>query len=109
MNSLKDDIRGFYRNLLRLTAKENDSHNLLVSVNSNIYRVVYGDNPRNHVFKGIETFCCSERPGTVIMDWSPLKTYLSQADTELARDYLKRITELEEKRSGACYSGGHQQ
>ena len=104
MSSINDDVRNFYRNLLRLTAKENDSHNLLVSVNSNIYRVVYGNNPRNPVFKGIEAFCCSERPGTVIMDWSPLKTYLRQADTDLAHDYLKRVAEIEEKRRAAGYT-----
>ena len=98
MSALKADIRSFYRNALRMTAKEIDSRNLLIAVNRDIYMVVYGNTPKDPVFQGIQAFCSDERPGTVIMDWSPLKRYLKQANTDLAQDYQNRIEEIETER-----------
>lgn len=97
MSSLNDDIRRFYRNALRMTAQEHDSRNLLSAIRRDLFLSTHGISPNDPVVKGILVFCSEEKLGTLILNWSPLKRYLKEADAGLADKYLKRIEDIEAK------------
>ena len=93
MNSTRD----YWRNQLRLTAREADSRNLLSGIKLDLKFNKNISSLDNTAIKGIAFFCSEEKHGTIILNWAPLKRYLREADAELAEKYIIRIEEIEEK------------